>query len=543
MSYKRTQLQTVERMAFGGTHYDSFRHAAMFRTYKPHNFGVKTAELFSSKLGSHLINKRFTFMTLAQNNVYTLPGGVDDYEWYLVADAEIDFRFVELLVPEDAQNGKGGLPFKFALDKDFLHEPAIIKLENSNLPLIKIIGHPQQTDVNKFEFVGELQTSDPNAWIPSEYLSKNRRALRVSTSVSTELNTKYAGVHFGEMYKLQSWVGSFANKCEFTDKFIRTEIACRKEGRSMPKSMTYSVGGTPVAGAGIGVGYFYAQDFRTKENKVIEKGVFVTKMEAMLLERTQMDLEMNMEFGQIQKTVDHDSKRPIKVPPGWRQLVRDGWYREHNGTLSLGEIYSFISEIFLTRRQFSDRKIKLSGGEPALELLNRVIKAEASEFTYIDTLFTKKRTDPQGYHENELEYGAQFTKIKMTNGYVLEIQYDPNKDDRQLHPELIPGTNRTREGLCMDIFDFGMTDQKAADAMNSSNITSVKEDGVEEYYTVSNVYDFNTGAINDGGNAKSNNKELGIYRAISGGLCVWDVTRIGRLEFNPFMSPVGSVLV
>jgi hypothetical protein len=151
MSYKRTQLQTVERMAFGGTHYDSFRHAAMFRTYKPHNFGVKTAELFSSKLGSHLINKRFTFMTLAQNNVYTLPGGVDDYEWYLVADAEIDFRFVELLVPEDAQNGKGGLPFKFALDKDFLHEPAIIKLENSNLPLIKIIGHPQQTDVNKFD--------------------------------------------------------------------------------------------------------------------------------------------------------------------------------------------------------------------------------------------------------------------------------------------------------------------------------------------------------------------------------------------------------
>jgi hypothetical protein len=482
-------------------------------------------------------------MTLAQNNVYTLPGGVDDYEWYLVADAEIDFRFVELLVPEDAQNGKGGLPFKFALDKDFLHEPAIIKLENSNLPLIKIIGHPQQTDVNKFEFVGELQTSDPNAWIPSEYLSKNRRALRVSTSVSTELNTKYAGVHFGEMYKLQSWVGSFGNKCEFTDKFIRTEIACRKEGRSMPKSTTYSVGGTPVAGAGIGVGYFYAQDFRTKENKVVEKGVFVTKMEAMLLERTQMDLEMNMEFGQIQKTVDHDSKRPIKVPPGWRQLVRDGWYREHNGTLSLGEIYSFISEVFLTRRQFSDRKIKLSGGEPALELLNRVIKAEAAEFTYIDTLFTKKRTDPQGYHENELEYGAQFTKIKMTNGYVLEIQYDPNKDDRQLHPELIPGTNRTREGLCMDIFDFGMTDQKAADAMNSTNITSVKEDGVEEYYTVSNVYDFNTGAINDGGNAKSNNKELGIYRAISGGLCVWDVTRIGRLEFNPFMSPVGSVIV
>lgn len=532
MSYKRTQLQTIERMAFGGTHYDSFKHAAMFRKYQPHNFGVKGAEMFSSKLGSHLINKKFVFMTLAQNNVYTLPGGVDDYEWYLVADADVDFRFVKLLVPEDGQAGKGGLPFKIALNRDFLHEPAIIKLENSNLPLLKILGHATQTDVNCFEYEVELQTGDPNAWIPSEYLMPERRALRVSSSVSTELNTKYAGVHFGEMFKLQSFVGSFANKCEFTDKFIRTEIDCAKEGRSMPKNAGYSVGGQSYTGGGIGVGYMYHANFRTKKNDIVQKGVFVTKMEALLEERTLMDLEMNMEFGQGQKTTDRDSKRPIKVAPGWRQLVRDGHFREHNGTLTLSEIYEYVAEIFLTRRTFSDRNIRLSGGEPATELLNRLIKAEAGEFTYIDTLFTQKRTDPQGYHENELEFGYQFTKIKMTNGYILEIVYDPNKDDRQLHPELIPGTNRTREGLCIDIFDFGVTDQKAADAMNSSNITSVKENGVEEYYHVSNVYDFATGAITDGGNAKSNNKELGIYRAISGAICVWDVTRVGRLEFS-----------
>jgi hypothetical protein len=534
MSYKRTQLQTVERMAFGGTHYDSFRHAAMFRTYKPYNFGVKSAELFSSKLGSQLINKRFTFMTVAQNNTYVLPGGTDDYEWHLVADAEVDFRITQLLVPEDSYPGKGGLPFKIALDKDFLHEPAVIKLENSNLPLLKILGHPVQLAANSFEFEAELQTGDPNAWIPIEYLMPQRRAIRVSTSVSTELNTKYAGVHFGEMYKLQGWVGSFANKCEFTDKFIRTEISCAKEGRSMPKTMGYSIGGNSYSGSGIGVGYMYHQSFTVRGKKdVIEKGVFVTKMEALLMERTEMDSEMNMEFGQAQKTVDRDSKRPIKVAPGWRQYVKDGHYKEHNGTLSLSEIYEFIAEIFLTRRAFSDRKIKLSSGEPGIEVMNRLIKAEAGEFTYIDTLFLQKRKDPQGYHDNELEYGAQFTKIKMTNGYTLEIIYDPNKDDRQLHPELIPGTNRTREGLCMDIFDFGMTDQKAVDATNSSNITAVMEDGVEEYYSVSNVYDFNTGAIKDGSNARSNNKELGIYRAISRGLCIWDVTRVGRIEFNP----------
>ncbi len=42
----------------------------------------------------------------------------------------------------------------------------------------------------------------------------------------------------------------------------------------------------------------------------------------------------------------------------------------------------------------------------------------------------------------------------------------------------------------------------------------------EEYYTVTGVYNFETGAINNGANAGTNSKELGIYRAKSGGLVV-----------------------
>jgi len=127
---------------------------------------------------------------------------------------------------------------------------------------------------------------------------------------------------------------------------------------------------------------------------------------------------------------------------------------------------------------------------------------------------------------------AQFTKIKLPMGYILEIAYDPMKDDRKLFPELAPGTNRTIESYSMDIFDFGQTDQRAINA-NPENMTMVMQDGVESYFTVSNAYDFNTGAIKDGSNAYSNSKELGIYRELSGSLCVWDVSRVGRIEFRP----------
>jgi len=542
-SNRATALTTVERNGwYTYSYHDSLTHANMFRKYKPHSFGVKGAQLFSSEIGSHLINKKFTYMTLAQNNYFVLPAGVDDYEWFLTGDFDVDYRVTELLVATDAQAGKGLMPFRMAIDREWLHEPAIIKSESGNLPALRVIGHPIQRSANSFEIEVELQTGDVNAWIPVEYLMPNRKFIDISTGVSTELNQKYAGDQYGQMFKLQSWVGSYARKCEFTDKFIRMEIGCRENKERMPKNMGYNIGGTTYKDGGIGVGYVYQQKFAKKgagvatnnEQNIYEAGVFITQMEARLEERVHRDREMNSEFGQLQKTVDRDTNRDIKFAPGWRQIVRDGHYKDHGGTLSLTEIFEYISEIFLTRRTFSDRTIKIASGEAGIEFLHRLIAQEASQFQYIDTLFARKRTDPLGYHENELQFGGQFTKISLPMGYVLEMVYDPIKDDRKLFPELAPGTNRTLESYAMDIFDFGATNQKAVEATRKENITMVMEQGVEEYFTVSNVYDFATGAKTDGSNAYSNSKELGIYRAVSGGLCVWDVTRVGRIEFNPY---------
>jgi len=522
---RKTALVTHERKAFGGSYADSFTHASMFRRYQPFNFGVKTSQLFSSKLGTALVNKKFTYMTAAKGNVYVLPGGVDDYSWYLMADADVDFRFTELLVGATDQVGKGGIPFRFALDRDWLHEPAVIKLEGSDLPLVVIHGYPVQRSVNSWEYEGTLQTGDLNAWIDPAYLSPGKRAIRVSSLVSDELNQKYGPDQYGDMFKLQSWISNYANKVEVTDKFIRTELGCRSKGTQVPHGLDYQMGG----------GYLYKQKFDVTNSGVterIEEGVFLSHAEARLLDRTEMDREMAMEFGQLQKTTDRDTNRTIKAAPGWRQLVKDGHTKEHNGSLTLSDIYEYLMEIFITRKTFSDRHIVLASGEAGIEFLSRLIAAEASQFQYIDTLFAEKRKDPQGYNENELVYGGQFTKIRMMNGVIVEIVHDPIKDDRKLFPELAPGTNRTLESFAMDIFDFGQTDQKAQGA-REENITMVMQDGVEEYYMVSNVYDLETGAIKDGGNAYGNNKECGIYRALSGSLGCWDTTRIGRISYAP----------
>lgn len=188
----------------------------------------------------------------------------------------------------------------------------------------------------------------------------------------------------------------------------------------------------------------------------------------------------------------------------------------------------------MNKRSFKDRKIKLSGGEAAIRWLNKLIYAEYAASVNVDSHFTRTNPNPSGYSSQELQYGAQFTSIILPNGIEVSIDYDPMKDDKSIYKLVAPGTNSTLESYSLDIFDFGVTDQNAQGA-DTANICMVMQDGVEEKYQIGNVYNFETGAIDDGSNAFGNNKELGLYRAMSGSLTVWDAERVGRIVLNPFI--------
>lgn len=533
MSLKRTTaLVTHERQSFGGSYFDFFTHAQMFNSGTPYNFGVMASRVFAQEVDGNVINKLFTFYTMAQGNSYGLPGGTDDYSWYFGYDAEVEFRITELLVDPTSQPGKGNLPFKIAANHGWLHEPAIIKLGTDGLPLLRILGHPIQRSANSWEYEVVIQDGDPNSFIPVNAIRPDRTFVRVSSGVADELNQKFAPDQYGEMYKLQSWVSNYANKAEFTDKFIRIEIESRKKGQRT--NVDYSVDGTKMSGPCVGSGYVYQADIRDKNTgKAIQKGVFLSAVEARLEERTMMDREMMMKFGRLEKTVDRNSGRPIKFAPGWDQIVKnDGHLLEHNGSLTLDQFFEYLNNIFINRKGFMSRDIKLVGGSGAISWLNKKIYEEYSNILTVDSHFVKPAASKTGVHENELQYGAQFTRILLPMGITVSIEYDASKDNTAIYKTMAPGTNYTLESYAIDIYDFGATNYKAKGTTRSENMTMVYQDGVESFYTVSNVYDFTTGAEKSGGNVSSNSKELGIYREMSGSLCVWDTSRIGRVQMN-----------
>lgn len=530
---RKTAQTLTKYRGFGGSYHDYISHASMFRSERPYDFGMTTAQLFSSDLKGSLVNKKFAHMTIAKGNYFELPGGTDDYEWSVGGDSNIDYRITELLESPSSQPGKDGQSFFIALDRDWLHEPAVILSEDANAPQLIILGYPTMLSANSFKYEVKLQTGNPNDWMPVDLISPDRLFVRTSSMVADEDNGKYAPDSYGQAVKLRSWTGQFANKVEFSNKFIRTEIACAKNGTN--NYAKYKMGGKEYGDA-VTSGFLYQASLKeVGTNDVINKGVFVSSAEARLLERTEMDREMMSEFGRLQKTEDRDTSRPIKVAPGWRQLVRDGHFWEHNGSMTLNDLSEFLGNIFFRRKGFMDRKIYIYTGEGGIAFLSKMIAQEASLFNYPDANFhVRKNSEPMGVHENELEFGSQFTKIKLPMGTTVCIAYDPMKDDDSLFKTKVPGTNRPVESFAMDIFDLGDTEYKAEGAP-SSNITMVMQGGVEEYYTVSNVYDFNTGAEKSGGNVSNNSTDTGIYRTLAGSIGIWDTSRVGRIEFNPYM--------
>lgn len=528
--YRKTALTVEQRSGFGGSYHDSVSHAAMFNDHSPFDFGVKTAQLYSAELDSEIVNKKFTYHTVASGNYYVIPGGKDEYQWSVIGDADIDFRITEFLGTTGAFHGKDGQEFEIACDKDWLHEPAIVMTENPDLPPLRILGYPRPLGNQSFAYTVQVQSGDPNAYIPEEYLQPGKTLVRIGTATADELNQKYGPDQYSSMLKLRSHTGQFSNKIEFSDKFVRMEIAASKGGGSNRES--YDFNGRKYSDAFSNHYVYQANLKKAGTNETIKKGVFISKAEARLLERTEMDREMMCEFGRLQITTDRDTDKLIKIAPGWREIVKDGNYFQHNGTLTLKDLYEYLRSVFFRRHSFKNRKIKLYSGEGGIAFLSALIKEEASTFQTIEPgVYINRRDKGLGYHKNELSYGAQFTELMLPMGVTVELLYDPIKDNDQLFKVKAPGTNLPLESFQIDIFDFGDTEYAAEGSKRGENITMVMQDGVEEYYQVGGVYDIRTGAPIDGSVRPTNSKKVGIYRTVAGSLCVWDTSRVGRIEW------------
>jgi hypothetical protein len=527
---RTSQLKVTEYKGFGGSFYDSIAHSALYRDDNPYDFGVMTARLFSSTNNLGLTNKKWNYLTMAQGNYYVIPGGRNEYTWSVVGDADIDFRFTQLLVGAADQNGKANTTFAIAIDRNWVKAPVVLKTEDDNAPLLEIVSGPEPLGAHSWKYEVRLVDSNPNMYIPSDLLAPGRVVTRVSTSVSNEENTKYGTDQYASMEKLRGVVGQYANEVNFTDRFIRMELAAAKNGGSQ-REMYEDSDGTKHRDA-FARGHIYQASLKAKHsNEKIERGFFIPAAEKRLLERTEMDREMMCEFGRFSISTDQDSKRIKKVAPGWRQLVREGQYMPHAGDFTLSQLHDFLHQIFYRRRNFMNREPMLVAGTGAITYLSTLIASQVPVAQTLEPGFAlRDNNTPTGVHKYEKEWGFQFTKILLPMGITVSIMYDPRKDDDTLFKTKAPGSYLPLESFQIDILDFGKTED-AAENSNGKNITMVMEDNIDYYFSVSNAIDFKNGVVKNGENVYKFGKTHSIYREMSGSLAVWDTSAIGRIEW------------
>lgn len=535
---RKSALYTAApRTDWGGSVADSRTYATLFRRNQTaYDFGIMDVQTFSTQIGSNQVNKPLLYLTQGKGNVYSLPGGTDSYRWKLATDG-INRATIQAVDPNlGTQPGKAGATFRICLERNYYHEPVLLKTESRDLPMMRVIGQPQYESPTRWWYTVKLQSGTVTDYMDPKYLQPGRTILDGGTSVSNELNQKYAGIEFGSTTELQSHIGYAGRKFEMTDKLIRTEIGNRKAGKTPQVKYTIKGGagsGPSTVTSAVSTGYLVAPFFGDKteavKTRIVKEGNLITTAEAMLRERLMMDCEWGMTFGKNEITTDPDSGYEIKMGAGYFEMVRDANYFEHSGDLTLSDFTERITSAQFNAVNPQDRKIYIRTGQVGLALVSRLIELElgAFPFTLQDSYFIDKVNNNN--FKNELKFGAQFTEFVGYNGQVLCFIYDPTKDNPLWYPELDPDTGHPYESASFDIFDLGATDAAPMGARTKSNMAYVNEPAADEYYMVSGVYDIYSGAEQSGGNVPTNSKMAGIYMSKSFKLEFWSLDRIMRI--------------
>lgn len=526
-----TALKVSEYQALGGNKFNAISHSKLYRDDEPYKFGVMSARLFSSVEMLGTTNKRWNYLTMAQNNYEVLPAGRDTYEWGVQGDSNIKLRITHKFVTAGTQVGKGKSRWLVGVDRNWYSAPSNLKTESDNGALVKIIGKPKPHATYGYVIELEVQDDNQGTWLHDKWFDAGKTLTAIGSQVANENNNEFAAIGpFTSQVRLRSQIGRVAAEVKFSDRFIKKEMAAMS-GKGGNKGATYEdIDGTKYHEAFSRGHIYYTPAFDKRQNKEVQKGFFIGIAENRLLETVEEHVNNMCEWGRMETTLNRSKNIVTRQAAGWRQIYKDGQFFPHGGYFTLEWLQEKIHQIVYRKRRFSNRKPMLVGGTGAINFIHNLIRNYAPTSGVIEPGFNiRKNSSPTGVHEVEYEAGFMFTRFKGAMGVDIQVMYDPSKDDGSIFQQKAPGSYLPLESFQIDILDFGKTED-AAEKTSGTNITMVVEDQSDYYYSISNAINLN-GIVKDGSNIYTEGRNLEIKREKSGSLCVWDAMAVGRIEW------------
>lgn len=520
----------------GGNKFSGQHLSKYFNNDSPFNFGLKVARIWASH--SRFYPKYITSQTLLKGNYCLIDNSV--YQWYAIGDVDRIFRIMEDAnttngVASTATLGSNNTPFEIVLDVDYARVNNVLGLTDNRYTVV-VMSDPKPYG-NWFKYTVRQQTSDPNAYIPCQLMTKGMEITEFASSIEDYGTPSKPGVNFGTQLQMRNVVGKVGREFTIDEKLMRKEWQSKKyynvvgAASNMKSALTAS---DFVNGMAFPL-QLNAKNPKTGEVTPVKADGFISLLEAKIEEAVLLDREIMAKFGKYEETFTSNgtagtvgsTTNTRRVAPGTRQLVKDGHEKIHNGSLTAFDIEGYLHGIFLTRVDENDRKIQFITGELGKIFFNQILSLEAQGYlSYGENNFIRQA---DGGPRNHLEFGFQFVKYVGINGIEVTLANDRMLDDpyfcRRTYSK---NSNFTVDSARMEIYDFGAS--ASSQSLSGSNMCMVVEDMVDERrwrMSAANPY---SGYVNV---SSSDDKDASYHLTLSGSVNMWDVSRCGVIAYEP----------
>lgn len=525
---KNSGIQFISNIGgdWGGNKFQYEHLSKLYNWGKPYNFGKMVSRVWASN-SSLFYPKLLTAQTLLSGRVYNID--TDVYEWNAQQEVDRVFRFMESgeTLNGSTSVGEGNDFFFIVLDTNWARTNSVLQLSN-NRYMLTVVDEPIPYG-NYWKYKVRIQGSNPNSFVPASLISTGMECVEAASSMNNYGNQHKPGVSFGTSIKYRNVVGQVGREFSIDERSMRAELLARKMGKDKGASHNDM---RMVDTADFYTGAIFnpiAKDKKTGEYKEIPQTGFISWGEGKVEELVMLDREVMMNYGHKEEIVDEKAGFiNRRTAPGWRDLVRDGHEKYHNGNLTTVEMESYFNGIYHTRVAQSERETEVVTGTLGMIVFDAMLSIVARGFVTVDSQWITSMPGAQAW---EKQFGAQFKAFRARNGLYITLRHNAMLDDPTYCRRFYPfDSTYTVDSMRMDIYDFGKTNA-SKEASGGSNVCMVTEAEAEERYWLIGLIDPFNGMIQ--GQVTSERRDSKYTRKLSGSINVWDTSRIGALVYEP----------
>lgn len=206
----------------GGNFVDStYLGHAFDNVGKPYQFQTMI-KLFSAKNRFFSSMQKLVMQQTGRSNP-KLEIDSEIYRWKLANAQEKFARSLENLESGNITPGINGTTFQVKLDVGYYREPDVLMPEDNEY-LLEIIGEGRPDGIGTVYTV-RIQGDSPVVFMPNSLMNAGKEFSKVTTSIQSELNSKYGTQQYSGYFMLEGQVGFFGQELVVTDR------AWREDGR------------------------------------------------------------------------------------------------------------------------------------------------------------------------------------------------------------------------------------------------------------------------------------------------------------------------